>query len=104
RRAAVHRIVQGVVGGVMACSIFFLTGWLRPGRLGFCDVKLATLIGVGLGFPTILWALLAGTGAAGVVAIWLLHRGASAQNRIAYAPFLCLGALAALLGTQLPVS
>jgi len=102
--AADQPIAQVLVGGGMAFAIFFLAGWLRPGQLGFGDVKLATLIGVGLGFPTILWALLAGTGAAGVVAIWLLHRGASAQNRIAYAPFLCLGALAALLGTQLPVS
>lgn len=101
--AADQSMAHVLVGGGMAFSIFFLTAWLRPGQLGFGDVKLAALIGVGVGFPVILWALLAGTGAAGAVAIWLLRRGASAGTRIPYAPFLCLGALAALLVTLLPL-
>ena len=100
--AADQSLARVLAGGGMAFSIFFLTGWLRPGQLGFGDVKLAALIGVGLGFPAILWALLAGTGAAGAVAIWLLRRGVSAGTHIPYAPFLCLGALAALLVTLLP--
>jgi len=95
--AADQPLAQVLVGGGMAFAIFFLAGWLRPGQLGFGDVKLATLIGVGVGFPAILWALLIGTGAAGAVALWLLSRGASAGTRLPYAPFLCLGALVALL-------
>ena len=102
--AADQSMAHVLVGGGMAFSIFFLTGWLRPGELGFGDVKLAALIGVGLGFPYILWALLAGTGAAGVAAIWLMRRGASAKMRIPYAPFLCLGAQAALVAMLLPLS
>lgn len=102
--AADQTIAQVLVGGGMAFSIFSLVSWLRPGQLGAGDVKLAALIGVGVGFPAILCALLAGTGAAGVVAVWLLRRGASAGARIPYAPFLCLGALAALLVVLLPLS
>ncbi len=89
-----------LVGGGMAFSIFFLTAWLKPGQLGFGDVKLATLIGVTLGFPAILWALILGTGAAGVVTVWLLAgKGASMKTKLPYAPFLCLGAMTALLYT-----
>ncbi|NLF79260.1 MAG: prepilin peptidase [Chloroflexi bacterium] len=89
-----------LLGGGMAFAIFFLTAWLKPGQLGFGDVKLATLIGIGLGFPAILWALILGTGAAGMVTIWLLaSRGASLKTQLPYAPFLCLGAMIALFYT-----
>jgi len=98
--AADQPLSHVLVGGGMAFSIFFLTAWLKPGQLGFGDVKLATLIGVALGFPAILWALILGTGAAGVVTLWLLAgKGASMKARLPYAPFLCFGAMAALLYT-----
>ncbi|WP_119070137.1 prepilin peptidase [Aggregatilinea lenta] len=87
-----------LLGGVLAGSMFFLTAWLRPGELGGGDVKLATFIGVAFGFPGVLWALLLGTGSAGVlIAFWLLTRRAQLKTRIAYAPFLCLGAILAVL-------
>ncbi len=87
-----------LLGGVMAGSIFFLTAWLKPGELGGGDVKLATFIGFAFGFPNVLWALLLGTGSAGVlIAFWLLTRRARLQTRIPYAPFLCLGAILAII-------
>lgn len=87
-----------LLGGVMAGAIFFLTAWLRPGQLGGGDVKLAVFIGVTFGFPGVLWALLLGTGSAGVlIAFWLATKRAQLQTRIPYAPFLCLGALLAVL-------
>lgn len=92
--------VQVLVGGGMAFSIFFLTAQIKPGQLGFGDVKLATLIGVALGFPAILWALILGTGAAGILTIWLLvGKDASKKTQFPYAPFLCFGAVVALLYT-----
>ena len=87
-----------LLGGAMAFGIFFLTAWLRPGELGGGDVKLATLIGVAFGFPQMLLALLVGAGIGGVVVIFLLvSRKAGWKSQIAYAPFLCLGAMFLLL-------
>jgi leader peptidase (prepilin peptidase)/N-methyltransferase len=87
-----------LLGGGMAFGIFFLTAWLRPGELGGGDVKLATLIGVAFGFPQMLLALLVGAGIGAVVVIFLLiSRKAGWKSQIAYAPFLCLGAMVLLL-------
>ena len=87
-----------VLGGAMAFGIFFLTAWLRPGELGGGDVKLATLIGVAFGFPQMLIALLVGAGIGGLVVVFLLvRRKAGWKSQIAYAPFLCLGAMVLLL-------
>jgi leader peptidase (prepilin peptidase)/N-methyltransferase len=83
-----------LVGGAFGLTIFWLAAWLRPGELGFGDVKLATLIGLMLGFPYAVWALLIGVFAGGIAVIFLLFaRQASLQTRIPYAPFLCLGAV-----------
>ncbi len=87
-----------LLGGAMAFGIFFLTARLRPGELGGGDVKLATLIGVAFGFPQMLLALLVGAGIGGIVVVFLLvSRKAGWKSQIAYAPFLCLGAMFLLL-------
>lgn len=93
-----QQATQILLGGGMAFGIFFLTSVLRPGELGGGDVKLATLIGVAFGFPQMLLALLVGAGIGGVVVVFLLvSRKAGWKSQIAYAPFLCLGAMVLLL-------
>lgn len=84
-----------LVGAGFALMVFMLTAWLMPGGVGGGDIKLAALIGFTLGFPQLIWALLIGTGSGALAAVWLLLRGRKAP--IAYAPYLCLGALIALL-------
>ncbi len=91
-----------LLGGGLAGGMFAAVAWLRPGDLGGGDVKLALLLGLVFGFPGILWVLLVGVGAGGVVAVVLLARGHSARSSMAYGPFLCLGALIALIYTPLP--
>jgi prepilin signal peptidase PulO-like enzyme (type II secretory pathway) len=97
-----------LVGAGLAFSIFFLAALLRPGDLGGGDVKLAALIGLWFGFPSALWALLVGVGVGGVaVASLALAKGRDQNARsgighLPYAPFLCLGALAALLYNPVP--
>lgn len=87
-----------LVGGVFAFSIFYFTAWLRPGDLGGGDVKLAALIGLYFGFPQMLWALIVGAGAGAVFAVVLLvGKKSDRKFTIPYAPFLCMGALVALL-------
>jgi prepilin signal peptidase PulO-like enzyme (type II secretory pathway) len=96
-------LLNMLLGGILAFSIFFLTAWLRPGQLGGGDIKLAALIGLIFGFPGVLWVLLvgAGTGAgAAVYLIWMRDHGL--KSRIPYAPFLCLGAVVALLYSPWP--
>jgi prepilin signal peptidase PulO-like enzyme (type II secretory pathway) len=78
--------------------------------LGGGDVKLALLIGLALGFPTVLWALLVGVGSGAVTAVTLLiisrrqpqKQAWNRKSQIPYAPFLCLGAIIALLYNPLP--
>lgn len=90
--------VNIILGGVLAFGLFFLTAWLKPGDLGGGDVKLATVIGFLFGFPQLLWALIVGVSLGALISIALLvtKRGGW-QTRIPYAPFLCLGAMVALL-------
>lgn len=85
-------------GGALGLAMFTLAALLRPGGLGGGDVKLATLIGLIFGFPHALWALMLGILAGGGVAVYLLAlRRWGPARHIPYAPFLCLGAVVALL-------
>lgn len=90
-----------LLGAGFAFFIFAGTAMIRPGDLGWGDVKLAVLVGVACGFPGVLYALLIGAGAGGLVAAVLLARrargAAAGRMTIPYAPFLCLGAVAVLI-------
>ncbi|GAB4518114.1 MAG: hypothetical protein OHK0046_25460 [Anaerolineae bacterium] len=90
------QLTQTLMGGGMAFGVFFLTALMQPGKLGGGDVKLAGLIGLAFGFPGMLWALLMGSAAGAVVAV-VLFFSPRPIRWIPYAPFLCLGALLALI-------
>ena len=97
-----------LIGGAFGFAIFALAAYVRPGGLGGGDIKLATLIGLVFGFPNALWALMIGIFVGGTLAILMLlsHNGDS-KSEIPYAPFLCLGALVALVlqsNTAYPLS
>jgi len=90
--------LQMGLGGVLVFCIFGLTAWLKPGQLGGGDIKLAIFIGFLFGFPQVLWALLIGSGTGAGMAIAMLLTGRySRKSTIPYAPFLCLGAMIALI-------
>lgn len=90
-------ILPVLLGGGLAFGIFALTATLKPGQLGGGDVKLAALIGLVFGFPGVLWALLLGAGSGAVFAVGMLLSRHGLNTQIPYAPFLCMGALVALL-------
>jgi len=72
--------------------------------MGGGDVKLAALIGLTVGFPQVLWALALGILAGGITALLLvLTPRWGPKSHIPYAPFLCLGALLALVYDPLPL-
>ncbi|MBX3084194.1 MAG: prepilin peptidase [Anaerolineae bacterium] len=95
-------ILPFALGGFFAFGIFYLVARIKPGTLGGGDVKLAALLGVTFGFPNVLGALLVGGGLAAVVAITLLVQRKNSLT-LPYAPFLCVGALVALLLNWLPM-
>ena len=89
---------SALIGGLVGFFAFFLLFRLRPGGLGAGDVKLAGLIGLLVGFPGVLVALVAGIGLGGIgAALLLLFRRVGRRGTIAYAPYLSVGAMIALL-------
>ncbi len=86
--------------GMGAFGLFFLAGWVSPGGLGGGDIKLAGLIGFLTGFPGIFVALIVAVTSGGLAAGALIASGK--RDPIPYAPFLCLGALVALIWNPLP--
>lgn len=96
-------IGSALLGGLFGFAPFLLAATLRPGELGGGDVKLAAFIGLVFGFPHVLWALALGVLAGGAAAAYLmLAQGRGRAYTIPYAPFLCLGAVMALLYDPLP--
>jgi leader peptidase (prepilin peptidase)/N-methyltransferase len=90
--------VNVLLGGAFAFIVFYGSALIRPNGLGSGDIKLATLIGLLFAFPGILVVLLIGAGATGIfIAVVLVSRRGGLQTQVPYAPFLCFGALAALL-------
>jgi prepilin signal peptidase PulO-like enzyme (type II secretory pathway) len=99
---APQRLPLSLAGGLLAFGLFMLTATLRPGELGGGDIKLAALIGLLAGFPGVLIALLVGAGLGAITAAALML-GLHWQPRthIPYAPFLCSGAIIALIFSPL---
>jgi len=94
RQGVANRLLGAGVGLVL----FLAPALLLPGGLGGGDVKLAGLIGLLLGFPAVFWALAVGVVLGGLVAIGLVAvAGRDPEYAIPYGPFMCLGALVALL-------
>jgi leader peptidase (prepilin peptidase)/N-methyltransferase len=91
------RAREWLVAGAAAFAFFFVIALVYPSGLGLGDVKLAALLGVGLG-AAVIPAFAIGMTAAAVYSIALLLRhGPKARKvTIAYGPFLAFGALVVL--------
>jgi leader peptidase (prepilin peptidase)/N-methyltransferase len=94
---------QALLTGLAAGAVFFAVALLgavalKAEVLGMGDVKLAVFLGLILGFSAVLDALLLGVILAGLVSLLLIVvRVKSLRDSIAYAPYLCAGALIVLL-------
>lgn len=94
---------SALLGGVVIFFMFMLVAMLPSGGLGGGDIKLAAFLGVIFGLPYVFWALLAGVLVGGGTAVFLmLVRGWERKTQIPYGPFLCLGAIVALLVNPIP--
>ena len=92
------RALESAVAAVAAAAFLLVPGLLARGALGMGDVKLALLLGAALG-RGVVSALLLGCAAASVAGLVLLVRhGTAARNTaLPFAPFLTLGAVAAIV-------
>jgi leader peptidase (prepilin peptidase) / N-methyltransferase len=94
--------LEAVLAAAAAAAFLFLPSLLAKGGVGMGDVKLALLLGAALG-RGVAAALLLGCLAASVAGVTLLVRKGSGARKTAvpFAPFLTLGAVAAIaLGAQ----
>ncbi|EYT82697.1 peptidase A24 [Streptomyces sp. Tu 6176] len=96
-----HRLGVTAACGVGAFAVFFALHGVRPAWLGFGDVRLAGLLGTGLGWLGpwyLVFALLAGSAAGLLVGVVLMAAGrATRHTRLPFGVFLAAGAIAALL-------
>ena len=92
-----------LLGGVAVFCLFLVVGMLANGGLGGGDIKLAAFLGVTFGLPYVFWALLAGAlVGSGTAVFLLLARKWQPKTHMPYGPFLCLGAIIALLVNPIP--
>lgn len=92
--------LEALVGGAVGFGLFLLISLIGRGKMGAGDVKLAGVIGLIVGFPGVLMALAIGIIVGGLAALLLVvTRRAGLKSYIAYAPYLCIGALAVLART-----
>jgi leader peptidase (prepilin peptidase) / N-methyltransferase len=89
--------LEAVLAAAAAAAFLFLPSLLAKGGVGMGDVKLALLLGAALG-RGVAAALLLGCLAASVAGVTLLVRHGSGARKTAvpFAPFLALGAVAAI--------
>jgi len=89
--------LQWPVAGLAAAGFLLAVALVHPPGLGMGDVKLALLIGFGLGESTVLAMVVGLCGAAAYSVILLVRRGAGARTTtFALGPFLALGGVLAL--------
>jgi prepilin signal peptidase PulO-like enzyme (type II secretory pathway) len=90
------RALEWLGAGAGAALLLQVPAWIRPGSVGQGDVKLALLLGVGLG-REVIDALLIGSLAAFPVALWIVVRGGwdARKRAIPLGPFLAVGGILA---------
>jgi leader peptidase (prepilin peptidase)/N-methyltransferase len=87
---------EAAIGGAAAFAVFFALWWFFPRGLGYGDVRLAGVMGAGLGwigFGEIYVGFLAGFLAGTVVGLAVMARqGTGRKTRFAFGPALSIGA------------
>jgi leader peptidase (prepilin peptidase)/N-methyltransferase len=93
-------LVRAVAGGALLYAFYFLIVFVKPGGMGFGDVKLAGILGgyLGwLGWGSLAVGAFAGFLLGGVLSVALLATGrVSRKSKIPFGPFMIAGALLAI--------
>jgi leader peptidase (prepilin peptidase)/N-methyltransferase len=96
-------LVRALLASVALAAAYLLLAVLRPGQLGAGDIKLAGLIGLGLGWlswPAVLYGAALGFVLSAIVSLALLAmRRISLRDAICFGPFMLGGALFVILAS-----
>ena len=96
--APTNNLLFSLLGGAVAFFILLLPAIIKPGGMGFGDVKLAGLVGLATGFPGCLVALGLAIVSGGLyAAVLLISRRRNRRDAIPFGPFICAGMLVALV-------
>ena len=99
-----HRLIVALACGLGVGLLYFVIVFISPGGMGLGDAKLAVLVGLvsgWFGVRAAVLAVVAGVLYAGLGALaMLVFRRATRSDRLAYGPFMLLGALTAILMTS----
>lgn len=93
---------ERLIAAVAAGTFFFVAWYVRPGGMGFGDVKLAAVLGLFLGRGVAV-ALFAALIAGVLVGAVIMRRKGIAQGRrtaVPFGPFLALGGVIAVLASE----
>ena len=91
-------VASALLGFAVAFAFFASPNLVYREGMGWGDIKLAALVGMATGFPLALVAAVISVVAGGLVAIGLvLFGGRGRKEGIPFGPYLCLGAMAALI-------
>lgn len=94
-------LTRAVAGAAVMGGVYFVMAMIYPAGMGFGDVKLAPLLGAQLGLfgwiPLVRGLILAFFLVGPVAIVLLLLRKAGRSTGLPFAPFMCVGALIALL-------
>ena len=94
-------VTNHIIGGAFGFIFFLAVATIRPGGMGWGDVKLAGLIGLVAGMPLVVVSLFLGIVTGGVVAVaLLLIKIRKRKESVPYAPFLGSGLIIALIWGQ----
>lgn len=94
-------LLNSVVGGLTGFILMLLVAIISRGGMAVGDIKLATLIGLMVGMPMVLVAIFVAVIASGLVAaVLLISRRKMKKDRMSFGPFLCAGAMVAMLWGQ----
>ncbi len=91
--------IERVIAAAAAGGLFFVAWYVRPGGMGFGDVKLVAVLGVFLG-ASVSVALFAALISGVIVGVFIMRRvgfGAGRKTRVPFGPFLAFGGVLAVL-------
>lgn len=98
------RALTMLAAGAAVAGVLALLAWLRPGGMGWGDVKLAGLLGAylgSIGWPAVLVGVLIASVSATVVALAMATvRRRGLRQPVPFGPFLLLGTFAVLMGAD----